>query len=187
MKRRQSVLRQKGHLTTCTCKDNKHVHMLTTMPTTTACSAITRSVKEREVVAKGSAETFSYWTVQSVHGWCWSGWPKGPKLPAQYQDLGMVHAVVFSPFGGCHHGCISAWAKKPSPQRSSDNKVLSHACIQPWTYWQMHWRKSLQKKKTRKSATSSWRKKVQPSTGPLPCFTTEPIGNFNVVVTTYRH
>ena len=47
MKRGQSVFRQKGCLTACTWKHNKHVHMLTTMPTTNACSAITRSVKER--------------------------------------------------------------------------------------------------------------------------------------------
>ena len=40
------LFRQKGRLTACTWKD-KHVHVLTTMPTTTACSAITRSVKER--------------------------------------------------------------------------------------------------------------------------------------------
>lgn len=45
MKRGQ--FRQKGHLAACTWKDNKHVHVLTSMPTTTACSAITRSVKEK--------------------------------------------------------------------------------------------------------------------------------------------
>lgn len=47
MKRGQSVFRQKGCLTACTWKDNKHVHVLKTMPTSTACSAITTSVKER--------------------------------------------------------------------------------------------------------------------------------------------
>ena len=46
MKRGQSVLRQKGRLTACTWKDNKHVHVLTIMPSATACLAIT-SVKER--------------------------------------------------------------------------------------------------------------------------------------------
>lgn len=48
MKRGQSVFRQKGRLTACTWKDSKFVHLLTTMPTTTECSEVSRSVKEKD-------------------------------------------------------------------------------------------------------------------------------------------
>ena len=47
MKRGQSVFRQKGRLTVCTWKDNKFVHLLTTMPATSECSTVTWAVKEK--------------------------------------------------------------------------------------------------------------------------------------------
>ena len=47
MKRGQCVFRQKGRLTACTWKDNKFVHLLTTMPATGGCSTVTRTVKQK--------------------------------------------------------------------------------------------------------------------------------------------
>ena len=46
-KRGQCVFRQKGRLTACTWKDNKFVHLLTTMPATSECSTVTRAVKDK--------------------------------------------------------------------------------------------------------------------------------------------
>ena len=140
------------------------------MPTTTACSAITRSVKER---GKWMQKEEQRPSVIELYNQYMGGVDLADQRVRSYQRSTKMWVwymkLFFLLFGGCHHGCI-AWAKKPSPQPSSDNKVLLHACVQTWTYWQTHWRKSLQKKNNRKSATSSWIKRLNLQLGHFPVF-----------------